>query len=143
MDNTPPNRPHPVRSEEGSRRVWHNDNEESIHYRSQEHVTSWHIDVLRAYKIQLVLEPTICTVTILVDGLLICIQTIHCFRKKMFFSDEAHFYFNGYINKIPIFGVMNKRTNSRATYTVKNCLEWTIPLFDPYFFKIEIGQNYR
>lgn len=113
MDNTRPHRPHPARSEGNIAAVAasvREDREESIRRRSQQlglsYATTWRIlrkDLgLKAYKIQLVQELK---ATDLPNRFRFSRWTLDklaedpLFSKKILFSDEAHFWLNGYVNK--------------------------------------------
>ncbi|GFY23060.1 DUF4817 domain-containing protein [Trichonephila clavipes] len=122
IDNSHPQRCRPVRTEEDIATVERSieeDPNESIRHRAQEldlcPSTLWKIlrkDLdLRAYKIQLVqeLKPNDHQERRgFVEWAQNEIAVVPDFHKRILFSDEAHFWFNGYVNK------QNCRISSKA-----------------------------
>lgn len=160
-DNTHPQRRRTVRTEEAIAAVERSveeDPNQSIRHRAQEldmcPSTLWKIlrkDLgLRAYKIQLVqeLKPhdhlarrsfgEWAQNKIAVDP---------DFHKRILFSDEAHFWLNGYVNKqnCRIWSEDNPQVYVETPLHPEKltvwCALWAGGIIGPYFFKNDAGQN--
>lgn len=161
FDNTRPIRPHPARSEENIAMVMEsldNDRDESIRRRSQQlglsYSTTWRIlrkDLgLRAYKIQLVQElkpadlPMRHRFSVWALGKL---EEDPLFSTKILFSDEAHFWLNGYVNKqnCRIWAEEQPQAVQELPLhpqkTTVWCGLWAGGIIGPYFFKNEEGRH--
>jgi hypothetical protein len=161
VDNTHPQRRHTVRTEEviaAVERSVEEDPNESIRHRAQQlelcPSTLWKIlrkDLgLRAYKIQLVqeLKPhdhyTRRTFGEWAEN---NIQLDPRFQCKILFSDEAHFWLNGYVNKqnCRIWSEENPEafveTPLHPLKVTVWCALWAGGVIGPYFFKDGTGQN--
>jgi len=161
LDNTRPNRPHPARSEGNIAMVTESvreDREESIRRRSQQHglsyATTWRIlrkDLgLKAYKIQLVQElkqSDLSNRHRFSRWALDKFAEDPLFSKKILFTDEAHFWLNGYVNKqnARIWGDEQPEEVQELPLhpdkTTVWCGLWAGGIIGPYFFKTEAGQN--
>lgn len=161
LDNTRPNRPHPARSGENIAAVARSvrdDRDESIRRRSQQlglsYATTWRIlrkDLgLKAYKIQLVqdLKPTdLPSRHRFSVWALEMFEEDPLFSTKILFSDEAHFWLNGYVNKqnCRIWDEEQPEEIQELPLhpekTTVWCGLWAGGIIGPYFFKNEAGQN--
>ena len=161
LDDTRPNRPRPARSEENIAAVAQSvrdDSDESIRRRSQQlglsYGTTWTIlrkDLgLVAYKIQLVqeLKPTdlparrrfsVWALERLAEDPL--------FSTNILFSDEAHFWLNGYVNKQNCRIWANEQPGQiqelplHPEKTTVWCGLWAGGIIGPFFFKNDQNQN--
>lgn len=161
LDNTRPNRPHPARSEGNIGAVAesvHEDRELSIRRRSQQlglsYSTTWRIlrkDLsLKAYKIQLVqeLKPTDLPNRFRFSRwALDKLAEDPLFSTKILFTDEAHFWLNGFVNKqnARIWGVEQPEEVQELPLNPEKttvwCGLWAGGIIGPYFFKTEAGRN--
>ncbi|GFV65696.1 putative transposable element [Trichonephila clavipes] len=69
------------------------------------------------------------------------------FHKRILFSDEAHFWLNGYVNKqnCPIWSESNAQVNVETPLHPEKlivcCALWAGGIIGPYFFKTDEGHN--
>lgn len=161
LDNIRPIRPHSARSAENIAAVAESvreDRTESIRRRSQalglSYATTWRIlrkDLgLKPYKIQLVqeLKPTdLENRHRFSRWALKKISEDQHFSNKILFSDEAHFWLNGYVNKqnARIWGNEQPEEVEQLPLhpekTTVWCGLWAGGIIGPYFFKTAAGQN--
>lgn len=161
LDNVRPNRPRPARSEENIAAVAesvHEDREESIRHRSQQlgltYGTTWRIlrrDLkLKAYKIQLVQELKPVDLPRRQRFALWALEKCQedpTFSSQILFSDEAHFWLNGYVNKqnCRIWDEEQpEEIQELPLYPEKTtvwCGLWAGGIIGPYFFKNDAGEN--
>lgn len=161
LDNTRPNRAHPARSEENIAAVAESvsdDRDESIRRRSQQlgmsYATTWrilHKDLgLKAYKIQLLQElkpPDLPNRHRFSLWALEKLEENPLFSTKILFSDEAHFWLDGYVNKqnCRIWAEDQPEEIQELPLhpdkTTVWCGLWAGGIIGPYFFKNEAGQN--
>lgn len=161
IDNSHPQRRCTVRTEEAIAAVERSieeDPNESIRHRAQEldlcPSTLWKIlrkDLgLRAYKIQLVqdLKPNDHQVRRrFVEWAQNEITVVPDFHKRILFSDEAHFWLNGYVNKqnCRIWSEGNPQVYVETPLHPEKltvwCALWAGGIIGPYFFKNDGGQN--
>ena len=161
IDNLDPQRRRTVRTEEAIATVERSiaeDPNESIRHRAQEldlcPSTVWKIlrkDLgMRAYKIQLVqeLKPNDHQARRrFVKWAQNEIAVVPDFHKRIFFSDEAHFWLNGYVNKqnCRIWSEDNPQVYVKTPLHPEKmtvwCALWAGGIIGPYFFKNDDGQN--
>lgn len=161
LDVPPSGRPRSARSVENIAAVAESvaeDREESIRHRSQQlglsYATTWRIlkkDLgLKAYKIQLVQElkpPDLRLRRVFSEWALERIQENPLFPRQILFSDEAHFWLNGYVNKqnCRIWGEEQPEVyQERPLHPLKTtvwCALWAGGIIGPYFFKNAAGQH--
>ena len=161
VDNSRPNRPRPARSIENIAAVAESvreNRDESIRHRSQQlglsYGTTWLIlrkDLdLKAYKIQLVqeLKPNDLPARHrFADWALEKIEEDPLFSSKILFSDEAHFWLNGYVNKQNC-RIWDEEQPEQVQElplhpekTTVWCGLWAGGIIGPYFFKNDDGRN--
>lgn len=161
LTDTRPNRPHPARSIENIAAVADSvaeDRNESIRHRSQQlglsYGTTWAIlrkDLgLKAYKIQLVQELKPADLPLrhrFSQWALEKLDEDPLFSTKILFSDEAHFWLHGYVNKqnCRIWGEEQpEEVQQLPLHPLKTtvwCGLWAGGIIGPYFFKNEAGAN--
>ncbi|GFX90717.1 retrovirus-related Pol polyprotein from transposon RE1 [Trichonephila clavipes] len=75
------------------------------------------------------------------------IAIVRDFHKRILFSDEAHFWLNGYVNKqnCRIWSEANQQVYVETPLYAEKltvwCALWACVIIDPYFFKIDEGHN--
>ncbi|GFT55738.1 transposable element Tcb2 transposase [Trichonephila clavipes] len=74
------------------------------------------------------------------------IAVVPNFHKRILFSDEAHFWLNGYVkNKTAAFGVANPQVYVEIPFAPEKltvwCALWAAAIIGPYFFKNDEGHN--
>ncbi|GFW00030.1 uncharacterized protein TNCV_3568201 [Trichonephila clavipes] len=78
--------------------------------------------------------------------MVLCGIRIPDFHKRILFSDEAHFWLNGYVNKqnCRIWVKLIHKCKSKHRYIQKKltvwCALWAGGIIGPYFFKNDEGQ---
>ncbi|GFX91511.1 DUF4817 domain-containing protein [Trichonephila clavipes] len=161
IDNSHPQRRRTVRTEEAIATVERSieeDPNESIRHRAHEldlcSSTLWKIlwkDLgLRAYKIQLVQELKQNDHQArrrFVEWAQNEIAVVPDFHKRILFSDEAHFWLNGYVNKqnCRIWSEANPQVYVETPLHPEKltvwCALWAGGIIGPYFFKNDEGHN--
>jgi len=161
LDNRRPNRQYAARTNQNIAAVAESvrdDREESIRRRSQQlglsYATTWRIlrkDLcLKAYKIQFVQELKPADLPNRHRFSVWALEKLEkdpLFSSKILFSDEAHFWLSGYVNKQNCRIWSDEQPEEVQVVSLHPgkttvwCALWAGGIIGPYFFKNEAGQN--